>query len=118
MNTKNTKNIKKLGPFVSKRDAVRVHLSQEVHPILEEDAWVDLRPGITVKTSTEPTDDPVTHYLARSIVDWSWDEDVTPENVADLDIGISFTLWEEVQKSLPKALQVQLPQTTDSPPTG
>lgn len=65
----------------------------------------------------EGSPNPNVTLLVDAIVAWSFEEELTPENIVDLDPAIAVDVFVEIGKYLPKALLAQEQPTTEEPPT-
>lgn len=99
-----------MGAFVSKK-TFRVELSAEQFDCLDADAWVELREGVSaqmyqrmLQAGTDEIAQAVA-YLSDAITAWSWEEPITPEAVADLNLELLIHLGKEGQQRFPLALR-------------
>jgi len=109
-----------MSAFVSKRSITKVILSPDDYPVLDREEWVEISTGVTVKMVMDigDSDAPIAGVLFRAIKGWSFlnDDDtdevagISEENIADLDLGIAWAIWEIIQEFLPLALRVQFQQ--------
>ena len=81
-------------PFVSDR-IQRIELPAKKLKCLPEDAWIEIKQGVSAKTFKRiadlgNTDSVGIGYalIQECIVGWSWERPVNKENVEDLDIEI------------------------------